>query len=231
MNGENDAAMNARRIRARDVFQSAGLYCLTDSKLSCGRNNLTIVEQMLSAGLRIVQYREKNQSQLTMYKECLAIRDLTRSFGATFIVNDDIALAMAVCADGVHVGQDDLPVPAVRLLVGESMLIGLSTHTPEQAQAAVRLGADYIGVGPVYSTLTKKDVGNPVGLSYVDYVAKNIALASVAIGGINAANVAEVIRHGADCAAMISDIVSAADISQQIQLVQTLIKQARRLRG
>lgn len=231
MNDENNAAMNARRIRARDVFQSAGLYCLTDSKLSRGRDNLTIVEQMLSAGVRVVQYREKDRSQLAMYKECLAIRDLTHSFGATFIVNDDIALAMAVCADGVHVGQDDLPVPAVRLLVGESMLIGLSTHTPEQAQAAVCSGADYIGVGPVYSTLTKKDVGDPVGLFYVDYVAKNIALASVAIGGINAVNVAEVIRHGADCAAMISDIVSATDIGQQIQLVQTLIRQARCLRG
>jgi thiamine-phosphate pyrophosphorylase len=231
MNHENNAATKERRGRAREIFQSAGLYCLTDSKLSCGRNNVMMVEQMLSAGASLVQYREKDQSQLTMYRECLAIRELTRSFGATLIVNDDIALAMAVCADGVHVGQDDLPVPTVRRLVGESMLIGLSTHSPEQAQAAVHIGADYIGIGPVYSTLTKKDVGVPVGLAYVDYVARNVALASVAIGGINASNVAEVIRCGADCAAMISDIVSASNVSQKIQLVKKHIQEARRLRG
>lgn len=223
--------MNERRIRAREIFQSGGLYCLTDSRLSRERDNVTVVKQMLNAGVRIVQYREKDRSQLAMYKECVAIRDITHQYGATFIVNDHIALAMAVCADGVHVGQDDLPVPVVRQIVGESMLIGLSTHSPEQVSEAVDNGADYLGVGPVYSTQTKRDVCASVGLPFVQYVVNNTELAFVAIGGIHAGNVAEVIGCGADCVAMISDIVSAPDISQRIRSIQTEICTGKRMRG
>lgn len=231
MHKQSVMTMHERRIRAREIFQSGGLYCLTDAKLSRGRDNITIVEQMLNAGIRIIQYREKDLSRLAMYQECMVIRGLTRRVGATFIVNDDIALALAVGADGIHVGQDDLPVPVVRQLVGESMLIGLSTHSPEQVQAAVADGADYLGVGPVYSTQTKKDVGAPVGLPFVQHVACNTDLAFVAIGGIHAENVSEVVRCGADCVAMISDIVSAPDIGQQIRLIQAEILSGKRLRG
>ena len=220
--------MRERRASVRDLFRTAGLYCLTDSQNSrC--TNVDAVRQMLEGGARIVQYREKGKNQLAMYQDCLAIREMTKSCGAAFFVNDDIALAIAVSADGVHVGQDDLPVPIVRQLVGESMIIGLSTHSPEQAQAAVQAGADYIGVGPVFFTRTKQDVGEPVGLSYVEYAAKNIELASVAIGGINSANAAEVIEHGADCVAMISDIVSAADIEKQVRDVSAVILATRSL--
>lgn len=216
-----------RRTRTKTLFRTAGLYCLTDAQHSQGRDHLTVVSQMLSAGVRIIQYREKQQSQKVMYQDCLEIREMTRAAGAAFFVNDDIALAIAVDADGVHVGQDDLPVPVVRQLVGKSMLIGLSTHSPEQAQAAVQSGADYIGVGPVFPTLTKQDVGNPVGLSYVSYVAQQIPLAFVAIGGINTANVTDVVGAGADCVAMISDIVSAPDICTKAENLRTIIQAAR----
>jgi thiamine-phosphate pyrophosphorylase len=223
--------MTARRTKAKQLFDSAGLYCLTDSELSQGRDNLYIVSQMVTAGARIVQYREKNKSQLAMYRECMAIRELTRGTKTAFFVNDDIALAIAVSADGIHVGQEDLPVPIVRQIVGESMLIGLSTHSPQQAQLAGELGADYIGVGPVYQTLTKKDVGDPVGLDYVDYVAQNLVLPFVAIGGINSTNVQEVVLHGANCVAMISDIVSAADIREKVHEVLNQIQVAKAMRG
>ena len=224
-------AMTLRRTKAKELFELAGLYCLTASELSQGRDNLAVVEQMVAAGARIVQYREKNKSQVEMYRECMAIRELTRGTGAAFFVNDDIALAIAVCADGIHVGQDDLPVPVVRQIVGNSMLIGLSTHSPQQAQAAVSLGADYIGVGPVYQTLTKKDVGEPVGLSYVNFVAQNVKLAFVAIGGITTANVGDVVGHGADCVAMISDVVSAPHIGEKVHQINTQILVARQMRG
>lgn len=218
---------STRRIRVKTLFRTTGLYCLTDAQHSQGRDHLTVVKQMLSAGVHIIQYREKQQSQKVMYQDCLAIREMTRAAGAAFFVNDDIALAIAVNADGVHVGQDDLPVPVVRQLVGESMIIGLSTHSPEQAQAAVQSGADYIGVGPVFSTMTKQDVGQPVGLAYVRYAAQRIPLTTVAIGGINAANVSDVIRAGADCAAMISDIVAAPDIRAKAEQLQAIIQAAR----
>ena len=220
-----------RRSKAKEIFRTAGIYCLTDSQLAGERGNLAIVEQMLKAGAKIIQYREKNKTQLEMYRECLYIRNMTSVYEAAFFVNDDIALALAVSADGVHVGQDDLPVHVVRQIVGEDMLIGLSTHSPVQAQAALECGADYIGVGPVYKTMTKKDVCAPVGLEYVRYVADFIDLAFVAIGGINAANVKQVIENGADCVAMISDIITAPDISEKIKKVRSDIQRTQALRG
>lgn len=223
--------MNERRLRAKELFRSAGLYCLTDAGFSHGRGNLAVVRDMLDAGARIIQYREKNQSQRIMYEECMAIRALTREYGAEFFVNDDISLALAVNADGIHVGQDDLPVPVVRRIVGESMLVGLSTHSPEQASAAVTAGADYIGVGPVFRTATKKDAIDPVGLSYVSYVAKHIDLAFVAIGGINLTNLGEVTANGAHCVAMISEIVAAPNVASQVKKVREMLREASRLNG
>ena len=113
-----------------------------------------------------------------MYDECLALRDLTRQAGATFIVNDHVDLALLVEADGVHIGQEDLPPAAVRKLLGPGKIIGLSTHGPSQARAAQTSGlVDYIGVGPIFATKTKKDVCDPVGLEYLDYVARTHRLA------------------------------------------------------
>jgi thiamine-phosphate pyrophosphorylase len=179
---------------------------------------------MIDGGARIIQYREKEKSLREKYADCLAIRQMTEERGVTFIVNDDVALALAVRADGVHIGQDDMPVEAVRALVGNEMLIGLSTHTPEQARDAVLRGADYIGVGPVYATQTKRDAGAPVGLSYLDYAAAGIPVPHVAIGGIKRGNLDEVLRHGARCVAMISEIVSAPDIAARVQEILSQIE-------
>lgn len=128
---------------------------------------------------------------------------------------------MLVEADGVHVGQEDLPVTAVRQLIGKKMAIGLSTHSPEQAQGAIECGADYIGVGPIYATQTKDDVCAPVGLSYLDYVAENVQLPFVAIGGIKEHNIAEVAAHGGRCIALVTEIVEAPDIKSRIKALQT----------
>src|ERR1035437_1918201 len=113
-------------------FPETDLYGITASQYSLGRSNEDVVRQMLEAGIKVVQYREKEFTMRQKYVECLAIRELTARYGACFIVNDDVHLALAVHADGVHVGQDDLPVEKTRELVGEEMLIGLSTHSPEQ---------------------------------------------------------------------------------------------------
>jgi thiamine-phosphate pyrophosphorylase len=204
--------MSARR------FPTTDLYCLTASAYSRGRANSDAVKQMLEAGIKIVQYREKDFSMRQKYQECLVIRELCNQYDACFIVNDDIHLAMAVEADGVHVGQDDLPVEKVRQLVGERMIIGLSTHSPEQADRVVNSGmVDYIGVGPLFATSTKKGVCAPVGLGYLDYVVKNHRIPFVAIGGVKQHNIASVVEHGAICVALVTEIVGAENIGSMIR--------------
>lgn len=194
-------------------YPETDIYGITDFELSLGRSNVEVTRLMLEAGVKIIQYREKERKMGVMYEECLAIRELTRLAGACFIVNDHVSLALLADADGVHVGQEDLPIAQVRALVGPNRIIGLSTHSPEQARKALADGADYIGVGPVYATQTKKDVCEPVGLDYVAWVAHNIALPFVAIGGIKAHNIREVRQHGASCCAVISGIVGQKDIA------------------
>lgn len=208
-------------------FPDSDIYCITANQFSLGRSNLEVVRQMLAAGIKIIQYREKEFTMRQKYEECLAIRDLTAGCDACFIINDDVHLALAVGADGIHVGQDDLPVEKVRELVGEKMLIGLSTHSPEQADAAVKSGVvDYIGVGPLYRTFTKKDVQAPVGLEYLNYVASHCRIPFVAIGGIKENNVAEVVQHGAMCVCLVTEITGAPNIATRIQGIRKQIRKA-----
>ena len=192
------------------------LYCVTAGEYSCGRDNLQVVRSMINSGVKIIQYREKDKKLIQKYDECLKIREMTLEAGVTFIVNDNIDIAMLVRADGVHIGQDDLPVEKVRELVGDEMIIGLSTHSPGQAQDAVKRGADYIGVGPIFRTFTKKDVCEPVGLEYLDYVVENINIPYVAIGGIKENNMHQVLARGAGCIAMVTEIVGADSIEHKI---------------
>ncbi|MBM7855435.1 thiamine-phosphate pyrophosphorylase [Desulfohalotomaculum tongense] len=196
------------------------IYAITAEEYSLGRSNIEVVRQLIEAGVKIIQYREKEKKKLYKFRECREIREMTKAAGVTFIVNDDIDLALAVGADGVHVGQEDLPVEQVRRLVGKEMIIGLSTHSPEQAREAVKCGADYIGVGPIFATSTKKDVCAPVGLEYLEYVVQNINLPFVAIGGIKEHNILEVYNKGATCMAMVTEIVGAEDIPAKIKSIR-----------
>lgn len=201
----------------------ADIYGITAEEYSLGRSNIEIVERMIGAGIKVIQYREKEKKARLKYDECLKIRKMTREAGVVFIVNDQADLAMLVEADGVHLGQDDLPPGKVRELVGDEMIIGLSTHSPAQAKAAVELGVDYIGVGPIFATTTKKDVCDPVGLQYLDYVVNNIELPFVAIGGIKEHNIAEVSRRGAKCIAMVTEIVGAEDIAPKVGAIRDVL--------
>lgn len=202
-------------------FPQTDLYAITASQFSLGRSNVEVVLQLLAAGIKIIQYREKELSMKLKYEDCRKIRELTAAAKACFIVNDDIDLALAVEAEGVHIGQDDLSPRIVRKLVGPRMLIGLSTHSPEQLQQAVREGiADYLGIGPLFQTFTKKNVISPVGLGYLDYAVKNCRLPLVAIGGIKEHNIGEVVQHGARCCCLVTEIVGAANISAKIQAIR-----------
>lgn len=203
----------------------AGLYGITAEKFSAGRNNIEVVRQMIGGGIKIIQYREKKaaKSSVEIFAECQAIREMTRAAGVTFIVNDHVDVAMLVGADGVHVGQDDLPVAEVRRLLGPDKIIGLSTHSPAQAEEAVRLGADYIGVGPIFATRTKDDVCAPVGFSYLEWVRDNISLPYVAIGGIKLHNIDEIVSRGARTICLVTEIVGAPDIVGRVHELQAAL--------
>ena len=211
-------------------FLSTHLYGITAYEYSLGRSNVEVVKQMLVAGIKVIQYREKERKLDVMYEECLAIRALTQDAGATFIVNDHVDLAMMVKADGVHIGQNDLPPLEVRALIGEEMILGLSTHLPEQAKRAEALGVvDYIGVGPIFATQTKKDVCAPVGFDYLDYVVSNISLPFVAIGGIKEHNLNDVLGHGARMVALVTQIVGALDIASKVEEINAIVKKSTSL--
>ena len=205
----------AHRVRARAALDT-DLYGITAEEYSLGRSDVQVVAEMMEAGVRLVQYRAKEKNGGDKYRECQEIRRLTREAGATFIVNDHPDLALMTEADGVHLGQEDYPIEAVRQLVGEEMIIGMSTHSPLQAEDAIRRGADYIGVGPLFCTATKKNVCEPVGLEYLDYVVSRVSIPFVAIGGIKIHNVSEVRRRGARCIALVTEIVGASDIRRTI---------------
>lgn len=201
------------------------IYALTDSRLSLGRPLREVAAALLGAGIKILQYREKRLAPALMLEECRLLRQMTLDAGACFIVNDHIDIAILCGADGVHVGQDDLPAAEVRRLVGPEMIIGLSTHSPEQARQAMRGAADYIGVGPIFPTRTKEDVVAPVGFEYLDWAVANASLPFVAIGGIKAHNIGEVAAHGAQCCALVSELVGAQDIAAKVREVRANMRQ------
>ncbi len=212
-------------------FPETDIYGITDSNLSLGRPVAEVVGALLGAGVKVIQYREKRKKAGEMLRECEILRKMTRDAGAFFIVNDHVDIAMLVGADGVHVGQEDLPVARVRELVGEDCVIGLSTHSPEQVAGALRDGADYIGVGPLFATRTKEDVCEAVGLEYLDYVAGNHDIPFAAIGGIKRHNIAEVVRHGARCCCLVSELVGAPDIAARVAEVRAIMREARQGAG
>jgi thiamine-phosphate pyrophosphorylase len=168
--------------------------------------------QALSAGVKFFQYRSKNDTRKTVYEMALRLGRTARSVGALFIINDHADIAAAIDADGVHLGQDDLPIEYARKQLGRDKIIGVSTHGIEQARAAEAAGADYIGFGPIFSTATK-DAGAVQGIEALSCIKKAVSIPVVAIGGINHANIREVMRAGADGAAVISAILSTDDIT------------------
>ncbi len=165
----------------------------------------------LSAGIRFFQYRSKRGTRRAIYETTRLLSPVAQQARALFLVNDHADIAAAVDADGVHLGQDDLPIEQARKILGPGKIIGISTHSTEQAVAAERSGADYVGFGPVFSTATK-DAGAVQGIPKLSAVKKAIGIPIIAIGGISRANIGGVIRGGADGAAVISAILSTDDI-------------------
>eukprot|EP00741_Cyanophora_paradoxa_P007846 tig00001221_g7591.t1 len=203
------------------------LYLVTDSKLAGKRDLIEIVREALRGGAGIVQYREKNKSTREMINEAMQLRALTREFESLLIINDRLDVAMAVDADGVHVGQDDMPAMLARKLLPEGKIVGVSVKTLAEARRAQEDGADYVGVGPVYATATKSDSGAPVGVERIDQICQEIDLPVIAIGGINANNAEPAIAAGAAGVAVISAIVNEeADPRQRAAEIRRVVEEA-----
>ena len=187
------------------------LYAITGEQFHPGRNLIEVMEEAIKGGVDIIQLRDKTSDKAEVLAKAKALRELTRKYGVTFIVNDYIDIAMESDADGIHLGQGDVPLSEARKIVG-SKIIGISTHALEEALLAEQQGADYIGVGPIYPTATKVDVVDPVTIAYVREVAQAVKIPFVAIGGIKLHNVDEVIEAGASRICAVSEIVGSADV-------------------
>ena len=194
------------------------LYAIVDSAQTGGRPLDAVIDAMLAGGVAALQLRVKDRPADEFLRMALTARERTARAGCLFIVNDRVDIALASRADGVHLGQEDLPLDAARPLVGDR-LIGISTHSVEQAEAAERGGADYIGFGPMFPTRTKETGYASRGLSMLESVRRRVGIPIVAIGGITAENVAQTWKSGADAVAMISYLTRGDDIEARVRAV------------
>lgn len=199
------------------------LYAITGEQFHPGRDMISVMEEAILGGVDIIQLRDKKSSKQDVLKKAKLLRELTMKYEVTFIVNDHIDVALAVDADGIHLGQDDLPLLEARKIVGDK-IIGVSTHQIEEARQAEKDGADYIGVGPVFLTKSKEDVVDPVTTSYVSEVAAEISIPFVAIGGIKLHNVDQVLQAGAARICAISEIVGNRDVKAACEAFLVKIK-------
>ena len=189
-------------------------YFVTDSGLS-KNGTLSDVEYAVKAGCKIVQYREKNKNTYEMIEEAEQIKRLCKD-KAIFLINDRVDIALAVDADGVHIGQDDMPYKITRKLLGDEKIIGLTVHNVEESVEAENIGADYIGLSPIFETATKENAGRGCGISMIEKVRKGVKLPIVAIGGINKENIGRVISSGSDSAVAISAVVCKDDVYSEV---------------
>lgn len=191
------------------------VYVIMGEEFSLGRKNREVAKELLDAGVKIIQYREKHKTWREKYGEAKEIASMCKEYGATFIMNDSADIAVACGADGIHVGQDDAPVPLVRALAGEDIFVGLSTNTIAEMEGALADGADYVGFGPMYPTASKADAGKVVS-SEEKAFALHFALPVVTIGGIGRDNIGELYKEGFRSFAMISAVVSQPDIAAAV---------------
>ncbi|MGH7827345.1 MAG: thiamine phosphate synthase [Candidatus Binatia bacterium] len=199
-------------------LQLPPLYAILDPEQTAGRSPELILRELLNAGIEILQLRVKNLSPRDFLDLAKQAREATRAAACRLIINDRLDIALACDADGVHLGQEDLPLAPARRLMGER-IIGISTHDGEQAGAAERGGADYIGFGPMFGTSTKDTGYSARGIDMLGRIRASVNLPIVAIGGITEANVTEVWNSGADSAAIISDILQAEDVGLKVKRI------------
>ena len=205
-----------------------GLYVITDEKLSRGLTHAEIARRSIAGGADVIQLRDKTCDCGYLRRCADDIREMTKEACVPFIVNDRLDIALQSGADGVHLGQEDTPLKFARRLAPEGFVIGVSAGTLEEALAAERDGADYIGLGPLFPTASKSDAGEACGLGLLREVRSRVSIPVVAIGGIGAHNAADVITAGADGIAVISAVVSQDDVTAAARRLKEIIGSCKR---
>ena len=195
----------------------SGLYVILDPSVCPDRSLTAVLKEAAAAGARLFQYRNKSASMKEAYAEALVLRQVALEANVTFIVNDRCDLALAVDADGVHLGQGDLPLDLARKLMGWDKLIGISTHSPDQVRKATAGNPDYLGFGPIFAPGSKQDHDPVVGLAGLRAIRSLTFLPVFAIGGIQIDRAGEVMQAGANGVATISAILKASNITQAVE--------------
>jgi len=205
------------------------LYLVTDRGLSLGRPHLEIIKEAVAGGATIVQLREKELDSGDFYREALQIREHLRSCSCPLIINDRVDIAMAVDADGVHIGQADLPLSVVRKMLGRGKIIGVSVFTPEEAREAEAMGADYLGLSPIFMTATKPELVCQIGFEGIGPIRRATRLPLVGIGSMNETNAFEAVRCGLDGVAVVSAICSRQDVRAAAEHIRKEVARAKAL--
>ncbi len=221
--------MNPVKHKA-EICRNWNLYVITDLRMAAPRSYHQIVREVLLGGANVIQLRDKTTPFETLVEVGRKLKSLFAEFGATFIVNDNPYLAKEIDADGVHIGQEDIPVDIAREIVGADKIIGLSTHTKQQAIQAMFLDVDYIGVGPIFPTITKQTPYAPLGVEMIKWIAREVRLPFVAIGGVSAQNITQVSTAGPGAPAMVSAVMKAPDLTVATYELIHIIEKARRLK-
>ena len=205
--------MKGVRLMKLDKSVNYGLYLVSDRDILKGRDFIKSLEEAILGGVTIVQLREKDATSLEFYNLAVQVKELTSQYNIPLIINDRLDIALAVDAEGVHVGQDDLPANIVRGILGEDKIVGVSTATIEEAKKAIQDGADYIGVGALFPTDTKTNARS-VTLDMLKYIKENVSIPVVGIGGINENNIKAVMDTGIDGVAIVSAILGKENIRE-----------------
>jgi len=213
--------MNTRQER-KNLFEKVDIYPVTCEQLSNGRSDIEVLKGVIEGGARIIQLREKKLSERDFYRLASDFRELTATAGILLIINDRVDIALAVGADGVHLGQDDFPVPAARKL-GPELLIGASSHNLEEALRAQEEGADYVNIGPVFPTATKEDAGFFLGPEAIVSISQHLSIPFTVMGGIKESNVDQVLSAGARRVAVVTAITQALDIAAAVRSFREII--------
>ncbi len=206
-----------------------GVYVVTDRFINPNRSHVDIAKAAVAGGASLIQLRDKEATTRQLLEWAKVIRDLTRKTDTLFIVNDRVDIALASDADGIHVGDDDMPVPVARRLLGEGKIIGRSVANEDEALKAIAEGADYVSIGSIFATSTKPDAGEPIGVEAIRLVRKVLPhdYPLVAIGGINLQNAASVFEAGADAVAVISAVACSDDPVDAVRQLKQLWEKFR----
>ncbi|UCG14999.1 MAG: thiamine phosphate synthase [Deltaproteobacteria bacterium] len=203
------------------------LYLVTDRDLSLGRSNLEVIEAAVAGGVTVVQLREKYATTKEFYEEGLRIRDFLQSKHIPLIINDRIDIALAVDADGVHVGQDDMPVDVARSILGPDKIIGASAFNVDEATTAEAMGADYLGLSPIFVTATKPELVEQIGIERISSFRESLRIPLVGIGSMNRSNVYEAVMAGLDGVAVVSAICAQEDPRAAAQAIRAEVMKAK----